>query len=66
MFKTQTQVGSTALLRFNQDKWLADSSADNHVANSKAIFDTYEDYLMGPVDTARGVVIPPGKGSVKL
>jgi hypothetical protein len=65
MFKTQDK-GSTALLRFNQDKWLADSGADNHVANSKAVFDTYEDCLMGPVDTAGGVVIPPGKGSVKL
>jgi hypothetical protein len=65
MFKTQDK-GSTTLLRFNQDKWLADSGADKHVANSKAIFDTYEDCQMGPVDTARGVVIPPGKGLVKL
>ena len=62
----ETQGGSTVMLRFNQDKWLADSGADNHVANSKAVFDTYEDCQMGPVDTAEGVVIPPGKGSVKL
>jgi hypothetical protein len=42
MFKTQDK-GLTALLRFNQDKWLADSSVDKHVANSKAVFDIYED-----------------------
>jgi hypothetical protein len=53
-------------LRFNQDKWLVDSSVDNYIANSKAVFNTYEDCQIGPVDTARGVVIPPRKGLVKL
>jgi hypothetical protein len=59
-------TGSTAFLSLNQDRWLADSGANGHVANNRARFDTFKEIPMGPVDTAGGPVIPVGIGTVKL
>ena len=59
-------TGSTAFLSLNQDRWLADSGANGHVANNKARFDTLEEIPMAPVESASGLVRPLGIRTVKL
>ena len=63
-------IFSTAKKAYNaidRDRWLPDTGATDHIANSKSQFDTYRDDDHLPyVDTANGKSKPQGIGTVVL